>query len=197
VLCFITSWKNSHHSRQGITHALVDQEHIITKQKLLFHNFKVLLKSITLSHLYPGLVAPRKEQSCVKRNVHFCIPRNLKRFTKPCRLTSLKYEPDVTLIILQTQITAQEYLQNHYIYVAFAYCSIYKTWSPGNMLLSRMSPNMPVQNLISSCSYILYCSLCAQKRGKSQCKTTYHYNYSRSAQSHCFMNTDSQRNLKF
>jgi hypothetical protein len=106
-----------------------------------------LTKSIIFSHLYPCSVAPRKAPSSAKCNVHFRIPSNLKSFTKPRRLTSLQYEADMMLIILQMQITAQEYIQNHYINVAF-----FIILSPGNMLFSRMSPKMPVQNLISTCS---------------------------------------------
>jgi len=35
--------------------------------------------------------------------------------------------------MLQTQIIAQEYLKDHYIYVAFAQHGIFTIWSPGNM----------------------------------------------------------------
>ena len=41
------------------------------------------------------------------------------------------------------------------------YCSIFTIWSPGNMLFSRMSPNLPGQNLISTCSWC--CSLCCMR----------------------------------
>jgi len=57
----------------------VDREHLITKQKLSFQDFKLsLTKSIIFSHLYPRSVAPQKAPSSAKRNVHFSVPHNLK-----------------------------------------------------------------------------------------------------------------------
>ena len=75
------------------------------------------------------------------------------------------------------------------------------------MLLSRMSPNMPVQKLIPTSSWCcLLCSMHTKLRktpmknnirvySNSHC-AQYHSN-SHSAQSHCFMNTDYQRSQKF
>jgi len=71
-------------------HEVVDTKHLITKQKLLFHDSKITLtKSIIFSHLYPRSAAPQKTTSSAKCNVHFSVPYNLKSFISPCRLTSL------------------------------------------------------------------------------------------------------------
>jgi len=79
-----THWTPSH------LHAIVDTEHIITKQKLSFHDSKLsLTESIIFSHLYPRSAAPQEAPSSAKCNVHFSVPRNGKSFTKPWRLTSL------------------------------------------------------------------------------------------------------------
>ena len=79
-----TYWIPSH------LHAIVNTEHIITKQKLSIHDSKLsLTKSIIFSHLYPRSAAPQKAPSSAKCNVHFSVPRNWKGFTKPWRLNSL------------------------------------------------------------------------------------------------------------
>ena len=56
-------------------------------------------------------------------------------------------------------------------------------WSPRNMLFSRMSPNMPVQNLISTCSWCRLCSVRTKPRQTPIQNNTAVYRYSHSAQS--------------
>jgi hypothetical protein len=62
-----------------------------------------------------------------------CASPSPAKFKKKLHKTT-EVDADVTLIISQTQITSQEYLQDHDIYVAFALCSIFTIWPPGNML---------------------------------------------------------------
>ena len=65
----------------GHLHDIVDPEHIITKQKLLFHHSKLLLtKLIILSHLYLRSVAPLKAPPSAKCT--FPCPAKLKKFHK-------------------------------------------------------------------------------------------------------------------
>jgi len=62
------------------------------------------------------------------------------------------------------------------------------------MLFSRMSPNMPVQNLISTCPWCcLLCSVHMKPRQTPMQNNIPVYSYSHSAQSKCCINTDYQR----
>jgi hypothetical protein len=80
------------------------------------------------------------------------------------------------LIILQTQTTAQKYSQNHYIDVAFAYCSIFTIRSPGNMLFSlECHSACHFRILFLPVLYPVYCAACAQNGGKALFKTTSQY----------------------
>jgi hypothetical protein len=67
------------HSIRRHLHEIADRGYRTTKQKLLFHDSKLLLSR---SIMYPRSVAPHKTPSSAKCIVHFYVTRNVRKIHK-------------------------------------------------------------------------------------------------------------------
>jgi len=78
----------------------------------------------------------------------------------------------MTQVILQTPIIAQEYLQNHYIYIASANLVFLQSGLQEICCFLEWHPTWQFRNLFLPVLDAIYCTPCAQTQGKPLCKTT-------------------------